>query len=376
MSPPLTVSLRPIDSLTPQEQAQWNAWAAQDPDMGSPFLRAEFALLAGPVCPGAGLAVYRRGEAVVGYLPFQKRGGTVQPLGAPMNDYHGVIGPIGLRPSLDEAAQCLGGDCLAVTAWVGEAEGLCDVPSHRAVIPTDQAYDDWYAGRRGTHGKYFKDKERARRSLAAEFGPVEVEVGLRDPALLDELVALKRAQYIRSGLHDIFACGWTVDLLKALLASPYPDFGAQLCVLRAGGQVCAVEYSLAGGTCFHFWFPAYYPVASRCSPGILLTLDTIRLMSACGFTDFDYGSGSEGYKRYFCDTVQMVGEGRVRPSGVPAAARLGTGALVRMAGRQRAQGLADRIRRRWNVIEACEVTLPGRLAGIAAASRSALKKRA
>ncbi len=375
MSPPLTVKLRAIDSLKPLEQAQWNAWAEQDPDMGSPFLRVEFALLAGPVCPGAGLAVFHRGTEVVGYLPFQKRGGTLQPLGAPMNDYHGIIGPRGQRPSLEEAARCLGMPCVGVTAWVGESEGLCALPSYRAVVPTGQTYDEWYAGRRHAFGKYFKDKERARRSLEAEFGPLEVEVDLRDPGLLDQLLALKSAQYARSGLHDIFACGWTVDLLKALLASPYPDFGARLCVLRAGGRICALEYSLAGGTFYHFWFPAYYADTGRCSPGILLSMETIRLMSQQGFTDFDYGCGSDGYKRYFCDTSQVVHEGRVRQPRAQAAARLGTNALARVAGRQRGQGLADRIRRRWNVIEACEVTLSGRLSGIAAASRSAMNRR-
>ena len=50
-----------------------------------------------------------------------------------------------------------------------------------------------------TCGKYFKDKERARRSLEAELGPVRVERGLRDPALLDRLIELKRDQYRRTG---------------------------------------------------------------------------------------------------------------------------------------------------------------------------------
>ena len=37
--------------------------------------------------------MFRRGDEVVGYFPFQKRGGAVLPIAAPMNDYHGVIGP-------------------------------------------------------------------------------------------------------------------------------------------------------------------------------------------------------------------------------------------------------------------------------------------
>lgn len=375
MLDPLTVEIRPIDSLTAQEQAQWNGWVAADCAQTSPFFRVEYALIVGRVCPHSALAVFSRDGEVVGYFPYQKRGGTVQPLGAPLNDYHGVIGPLGRRPELGDVARLLNAACLGVTAWIGEGEGLHLNPSYRAIIPTGLTYEDWYATRRGLFAKYFKDKERARRSLENEAGPIEVEVRIRDPELLAELLRLKSAQYVRSGLHDIFACGWTVRMLEALMASPYQDFGGSMCVLRAGGKIAALEYSLAAGHCYHFWFPAYYAELARTSPGILLSMETIRQLSVQGFTDFDYGCGSDGYKRYFCERQQMVGEARLRRKGLRAGSKRGTSHVLRLLGRDRAQRFEDRVRRRWNVIEACEVTLTGRLKGIGSAARAALNKR-
>ncbi|HEY1071313.1 GNAT family N-acetyltransferase [Brevundimonas sp.] len=374
MSAEPTFEIRDLDSLTAEERAQWNAWAAADPDLASPYFRVEFAQIAGRVSPGSALAVFQREGEVVGYFPHQRRGGAVQPIGAPMNDYHGVIGPREGRPALDEVARMLGGARFSVNGWVGSAPGALISESFRTTIPPEGGYDAWYAARRQAFGKYFKDKERARRSMAAEFGPVEARIGLRDGTLLDELIALKREQYRRTGRHDIFACGWTRDLLHALMAAEADDFGASIAVLTAGGRVCAMEYSLHAGRRFHFWFPAYIPALARCSPGIMLSMETIRQGAEQGYRDFDYGFGGETYKKYFCDTVQPVAEATILKPGLSAALGGAAASLLGLAGAERGERLQASVRRRWNAIEACETTSINRLRGAATAARAALSK--
>lgn len=374
MSGALTVDIRKLDSLTADERVQWNAWSGADPDLASPYFRVEFAEIAGRVSPDSALAVFHRGGKVVGYFPHQKRGGAIQPIGAPMNDYHGVIGPKGAVPSLAEVARLLGGTRFSVNGWVGLASGGVKGESFRTTIPEVGGYDAWYAARRRAFGKYFKDKERARRSMAAEFGPVEVQIGLRDGALLDELIALKREQYRRTTRHDVFGCGWTRDLLHALMEAEHDDFGASISVLRAGGRICAMEYSLHAGQRFHFWFPAYIPALARCSPGIMLSMETIRLGSALGYRDFDYGFGGEAYKRYFCDTVQPVTEAAILRPGLPSALGDVTVSMLNLAGAERAEKLRNSLRRRWNVIEACETNSVDRFKGVALAARVAFSK--
>ncbi len=377
MSGPLSVEIRSLDELTPDEGAQWNDWARADPDLSSPYFRWEFARTAGTICPGSAVAVFKRDGRVVGYYPHQRRGGTIQPLAAPMNDYHGIIGPKDQKPSMQEAARLLGAPRFAAAAWIGEAPE--QMPRHHSVVsvvPDEGGFDAWYARRRKAFPKYFKDKERSRRGLDGAFKTVEIEIGLHDHALLERLIIEKSEQYRRTGLHDIFACGWTGQVLHALMDSDGEDgFGASMAVLRVDGRVVAMEYSMHAGRHFHLWFPVYNQEVARWSPGIVLTQETIRLGSERGYRTFDYGVGVGGYyKKYYDDGGLATAEGVVARPGVSKALCATMSAAVGLAGRERAQRLRTSTRRRWAVIEACETSLTGQAAGVLRAAVDMVRK--
>lgn len=375
MSETLRVEIVSPESLAPADIDRWRAMLAANPALGSPYFRPEFTRIAGRISPHAGVAVIRRGDRVVAYFPHQRRGGAVQPLAAPLNDYHGVIAAPGDAPDLQAVARLLNPARLGVSGWIGAAEGALQRQTLQAVMPAG-GYDGWYAERRGAYGKYFKDKERARRSLEAELGPIRVETGLRDPALLDQLIALKREQYSRTGRHDVFACGWTRDLLHALMCEQADGFGATMAGLWAGDRLAACEFSLHAGDQYHFWFPAYEPALARCSPGILLSMDTMRQASAEGFRVFDYGFGGESYKKYFCNGAQTVSEAVVLRPGLGASLSQAAVGLLNHAGAERGERLRTSVRRRWSAIEACETTRLDRLKGVAGAARAAVGKLA
>lgn len=376
MAGPFEVEIVRTDALSPADVALWRAMLAGNDQLASPYFRPEFTQVAGRVSPEAAVAVFRRDGQIVGFFPHQKRGGTLQPLGAPMNDYHGVIAYPGQGPSLEEVAHLLKAPRLRVGAWVGEAAGGEDRETLMVAMPAE-GYEAWYAERRKTWSKYFKDKERARRSLAAELGEVRVERNLRDPALLDHLIALKRDQYRRTGRHDIFDCGWTAELLHALLQTRgEDDFGASMAAMWAGGRLTALEYSLHAGGRYHFWFPVYEPSLSRCSPGILLSMDTMRLASEEGYRVFDFGFGGEGYKKYFCNQTQTVREAVVTRPGLATSVSNAAAGLLNTAGKARGDRLRTSIRRRWAAIEACETTAVRRLRGAMGAAGVALNKGA
>lgn len=363
-----------VRDLTAADIADWRAMIASDPALASPYFRPEFTQVAGEISPDAAVAVFRRDGRTLGFFPHQKRGGTVQPLGAPMNDYHGVIARPGDAPCLEGVARSLNAPRLRVGAWVGAAQDGEARETLMVEMP-DGGYAPWYAERRQTWSKYYKDKERARRSLEAELGPIRVERGLRDPALLDQLINLKRDQYRRTGRHDIFDCGWTADLLHALMQTRGQDnFGASMAAIWAGGRLTAVEYSLHAGDRYHFWFPVYEPSLARCSPGILLSLETMRLASAEGYRVFDFGFGGEGYKKYFCNAQQSVREAVIMQPGLAATASEAAVKLLNAAGKQRGERLRQSVRRRWAAIEACEVTPLNRWKGAVEATRTALVK--
>lgn len=373
MAGTLQVEIVRIDQLTLADRVLWRAMTDANPDLTSPYFRFEFADIAGRISPDAAVAILSRDGRTVGYFPHQRRGAAIQPLGAPMNDYHGVIAMPGEAPPLETVAALLGAPRLNVSAWVGPS-GVGEPRETLMTITPEQGFDAWYAERRQTWGKYFKDKERARRSLETEHGAIRVEYDLRDPQLLDHLIALKSDQYIRTGRHDIFACGWTRDLLHALMADRREDFGASMAALWTGDRLAAIEYSLHAGDRYHFWFPAYEPAVARCSPGILLTLDTMRLGCADGFRVYDFGFGGEGYKKYFCNATQGVREAVVLKPGLGAALSDAAVGLLNGAAGGRAERLRTSVRRRWAAIEACEITPANRLIGAVAAAGVAMKK--
>ncbi len=369
----LKVEMLAVERLSADHWQLWDAMRQANPALSSPYFRTEFTRIAAGVTPGARVAVLHRGEDVVGFFPHQTRGGAIQPLAAPMNDYHGIISRPDTAPTLAHVAELLDGKRLNVSGWVGPCGAGEARQAVMAVLP-DEGFEPWYAERRTAQGKYFKDKERARRSLEAELGPVEVQLGLRDPELLERIIGLKREQYRRSGLHDVFACGWTGRLLQALMQSD-GDFGASIAVLKAGDQICALEYSMHADSHYHFWFPTYVPGLARCSPGVLLSLETMRQGSELGYRVFDFGFGGEHYKKYFCNASQSLREAVIQKPGLTAT--LGGAALATLgglAGAGRAEALRTSLRRRWAAIEACEVDGLARARGVAAAARAALRK--
>jgi CelD/BcsL family acetyltransferase involved in cellulose biosynthesis len=357
----LSVDLISPDELDASLVDAWRRMADADPDLVSPYFQPEFTQVAGAVTPGARVALFRRGGRVVGFFPHQRRGGSIQPLAAPLNDYHGVVADRAEAIGLERVAELLKAPRLSVGGWVGPANGGERRATVQAALP--DGYDAWYAERRAAFGKYFKDKERARRSLEAELGPIRVARGLTDPALLDHLIDLKREQYRRTGRHDVFACGWTRDVLHALTRDHRGRFGASMAALWGGDRLAALEISLHATDQYHFWFPAYDPAVARCSPGILLSMDTMRLAGAEGYRVFDYGFQGESYKKYFCNAERRIVEAVIERPGLARSAGRAAVGLLNATGEGRGSRLGASVRRRWAAIEACEITPGARLRG-------------
>ena len=147
-----------------------------------------------------------------------------------------------------------------------------------------------------------------------------------------------------------------------------------MAALWAGDRLCAIEYSLTGGDQCHFWFPAYEPGLARCSPGILLTLDTMKQGAAVGLRTFDFGFGGEGYKKYFCNARRTVREAVVLKPGFGASLSQAAVTVINAGGGDRGERLRTSVRRRWNAIEACETRPVDRLLGAVSAARAAAGK--
>lgn len=362
--------IRP-DALRPEDRAVWDGLRRTEPGLDHPYLDPRYALAAAGV-PGAAVAVFRRGGAAVGFFPFQRRGRLIQPLGAPLTDYHGVIAPAGEGLDPATVATRLDG-VLRVGGWMaagGPVPGF--IPRTRLATDVTGGREALVARLEERSHRFFKNMRRLRRGFEREHGDPVFNWDERDPAVLDWIIARKREQYRRSRRHDVFACGWTAGLLHTLFENRSPDFGLRVSSLRtAAGELVAAEASLDDGRTLHLWFPTYDAAYARHGVGTLLTRFELEEAAEAGYRSVDFGAGDEGYKTALAEPAGVVFEGVAegpRPD------------LARLAGRLLAGGPAPLRRfelslsRRFDIINACETRAADWWAGAAGAAAAAARK--
>lgn len=361
-----------IDTLKPAQldassRALWNEFRAADPVFRSPYFDLRYALVAGDSAPGAEIAVISRGGRVEGFLPFQRRGRLIQPIAAPLTDYHGVLARPGAHIDLRSVMAALGARRFRFSGLAG-GQGLREKAATRIAMTADLSRGiDAYLARRGKD--FLKDKRRRARRLAEDHGALEFGFSSEPGEAMDFILRLKRDQMRRTGQHDIFGSPWINRFLRRLMDRRDADFGMRFATLRAGGRLVAAEVGLLSDDAYHLWFPVYETEFAKYSPGSLATLETLRAAAEAGVSVVDFGPAGETYKRDFADPAAHVFEGDVTHGGlIEAARRTADFALARTpALRQALSAAGQRVDRRWDRITACEPRFDGR---VSAASRS------
>ena len=376
MSTGLSVDVLSPGALTTSERDLWRSFTAASPAYRSPFFSLDFALAADGVAPGASVAVVHQSGTVAGFLPFQRRGRAVQPLAAPLSDYHGVIARPGVQVDLAEVVRLTGADTYRFSGLVGAeppSAGRCF--AHAALRANiSVGLEAWLAARPHTR-KFFKDKERARRAAERDLGPLEFR--LEDDAdLLAFVIGSKRHQFRRTGRHDVFACGWTRELLRRLWDERTPGFGGRMTTLRAGGRLLAAEFGLRAGPVRHIWFPTYDSDLAKWGPGTLLMIAMLKAAAEDPtLAEIDFGREGEAYKRYYADPVEMVYEGALETGALrKLSSRAADAALASAPALAKVAEVRERMRRRFEIITACETRPAAWLGGAADAFMNASRR--
>lgn len=349
----ISVEVKQPAALSPGERRLWDGFRAAQPGYASPYFDLRYVLAASRAAPSCAVAVIKRAGQVIGFLPFQRRGGAIQPLGAPMTDYHGPLLAAGEVVSLEAMVAALQARTYRFSGLVTDAAAQDPRLTRRRTMQADLSagFDAWLQRQEAHHPRFFKGKRRNLRALEREVGPLEFCWSRVDDGVLDYVIGLKRAQYRRTRRHDIFACGWTEQMLRGLLADNAPDFGLGFATLRAGGRLLAAEVALLSGGVYHLWLPVYDPAYARYGPGMLMTLETLKAVAAAGIHTVDFGHEDAAYKRYLASPSQCVAEGVVaaRPTVVSQLAEAAP--LLTQ--------IQARVRRRLDVISACETSALG-----------------
>lgn len=273
MADSLTHRIVTPDALSDAHRAVWDAFRSANGRLDHPYFDWRYTQACAGV-PGASVAVFERAGETVGFFPFQRRGRLIQPLGSPLTDYHGVIAAPGEAIGPIEAAQALGGSLrvggwmsadVAATGFVRRERMAADVSGGSAAL------GDWLQQR---NPKFAKNLRRQQRAFERDFGAPVFAFDDQEPGLLDWVLDQKRDQYRRTRRHDVFACGWTAELLRRLRETRLETggYGLRISTLRtAEGRLAAAEAGLDDGRTLHLWFPVYDAAFAKYGPGVLLT---------------------------------------------------------------------------------------------------------
>jgi CelD/BcsL family acetyltransferase involved in cellulose biosynthesis len=358
------------DTLHPSELAEpdiaaWRALQAAAPAFANPLLGPDFARAVGAVREDARVSVFRRDGRVVGVLAYHLRtGGFVRAIGAPFSDYHALLAEPGLTAAAALAAAGLTAfrftgliDPHAAFEATSEAEAF--------VIHLGAGAEAYLEALRAQSPKRFKNYRRLDHKLDREVGPLRMVAHDADRAAFDQLIAWKRDQLTRTGMHDVLAADWTRRLMADLFEAQDGPLRGLMINLYAGDRLVAGHFGVRAGAYYHPWIASTDPELAAWSPGQVFLTRAIAAMPDLGLLTYDLGASHEHYKRPYALTTRRVGEGLATAGTAQGrVAQLSEQAWILAGGVARP---VARLRRRLDSIAAAELSLAGRARGLATA---------
>jgi len=372
-------------ALAPTDQAAWRALQAATPALGSPLLGPDFAQAVGAVRKDARTAIWRdaRGAPKAFFAYHHRPQGFGRPIGAPFGDYHALVSGDGL--GLDATA-VLAATKLKAFRLLGLVDpfgvfGGADLAHHMAYRIVLQPGDAGLAhldGLKASSVNRFKNFRRYSKRLEHAFGPLRLVAEDLDASAFERLLAWKRLQLARTGLHDFLRPAWVGTLMRRLFETSGDAaghrFGGLMINLYAGDHHVAGHFGVRLGGWYHPWIGATAPNLEAHGAGFVHQWKAVEAMGSLGLHTYDLGPGSDHWKRLFSADVVEVATGLITaPTLGGRLARAGdqlwtTPPLDRIS-------LTGRVRNRLDQIATIETAWSGRAQGVLAMA-AALERRA
>lgn len=314
-----------FDELDATELELWRHWRDADPALHSPFLASDYTRAVSQVHPGARVAVLARGGRIAAFLPFQypsrpsRALAHGEPVGGTMTDAVGAIAAPDFAASPAELLCATGLGSFLFTHLVA-GQQRCGLAAerldHGLAIDLAAGPDYWQELRRRRR-RVVDEIERRRHRVAEELGPLTFRLEAASPRpALERLIALKTAQYRRTGVGNALDPAWKRNLLRHLASVRAPDCAGVMSTLEAGGSLLAAHFGLRSGSVLHYWFPAYDPDLARYAPGRLLLAAIIDAAAEHGIARIDRGIGTAPAKRDFANAEVAFGRGLLLAPGL------------------------------------------------------------
>jgi CelD/BcsL family acetyltransferase involved in cellulose biosynthesis len=279
---------------------RWEALHLADAALSSPYFHPEFTRCVARSKPNVEIAVLEQDDRIVGFFPYERISSSIgQPVGGPLSDFHGLVcdAQVGFDP-LELIRAC------RLTAWdfshLPVAQTLLS-KQQRSLVPSPQidlagGYDRYLDGKKASGSRLIDRAIYLERRLHREIGPLRYVALEENSLIFDQVLAWKSAQYLKSGLPDLFRAPWTRALLLNIHETQTGGFSGILSALYAGDRMIAGHFGMRSQNVWHYWFPSYDPALSKYSPGLLLILRMAESAPGLGLNMIDLGAGASPLK--------------------------------------------------------------------------------
>ena len=370
-------TLHPRD-LTEADLRMWRDMAAAEPAFDSPLLGPDFAQAVGVVRDDARVAVIRRDGETLGFLPHHRRPGAMaRAIGSPLSDYHGLVS----RPDAElTGARVLGAADLTAYRYTGLIDpygvfGQGELKTAHVIALGNTDAETYLEAVRAASPKKIKNWRRLDNKLEREMGAVELVAADRSREAFDQLIAWKREQLERTGVHDFLRPDWTRDLMLNLFEKQTGPFQGLMINLYAGGELVSGHFGVRLNGVYHPWIASTNPTYGEWSPGQIFFMRAIAAMPGLGLHRYDLGPGHDHYKGAYALGQIQIGEGTATAATMAGRVASSLDGVMALAG-SRGAGPVGRLSRRMDAIASVELTMGGRVRGLVDAFANQAQRRA
>ncbi len=268
----------------------------------NPFFRPEFIQIMSHVRQDVHLFWGEDEKGLTFYWAMHlNKAGHARGIGGPFSDRNGPVIREGFGFDL---SRFLESSCVKKFTTNGfmappnmERYDLSPILNNEACI--DKPFDLFYEEIRSQHASLHKKLRRLQRKLESECEAVTFTFDDTSPEAMQWLMDAKSQQYKDTGRHDVLGPKWVQDMFSSLRDYNNPDFKLCVSTLKTKGDFIAAEINLRSHSTLHGWIVGYNPNYKAYSPGYLIIMKILSEFNNQGLTYYDFGPGSEEYKKYF-----------------------------------------------------------------------------
>jgi CelD/BcsL family acetyltransferase involved in cellulose biosynthesis len=313
---PLNVNCFEVETTCAQSLTQihldaWYRITKANRALDNPFYSSEFVRAVARTRNGVYVAVIRSGGKICALLPYQfatpwhRMVGAAERVGGEMSDYFGLIAETGVHIQPRDLLQLCKLSAFEFS-HLDETQAACGLTGPKQSVGLRIRLNDGasaYWDRLGQSDRRLVNEiKRRERKLVESHGPLRFELNAANTSQeLGRLIAIKKAQYARTGVRDALLDHRKTNLLTLLSGISSPRCSGLLSVLYAGDTWVASHFGLRNEHVLHYWFPVYTPELKPYSPGKLLLKAIIESAHGAQIDVIDRGSGDQDAKREFAN---------------------------------------------------------------------------